>query len=80
LLLGDLESVGQLTINNNTIRIRTRDLDATIRAVIRFAENRELKVVSLNTVKPSLEEAFVELTGVGSEHMMMEKEKGRGRR
>ena len=38
-----------------------------------------LEVVYMNTVKPNLEEAFVKLTGVESEVMLMEKERrGRG--
>jgi len=32
--------------------------------------------VYMNTVRPSLEDAFVKLTGVESEIMMMEKDRG----
>ncbi len=44
-----------------------------------FARKNDLKIVSINTLKPSLEDVFVKLTGVNLEVMTKEKEsKGKG--
>jgi ABC-2 type transport system ATP-binding protein len=76
----ELETLGQTTVKGHALRIReVTDVSKSLRAVTRFAENHGLDVVHLNTGKPSLEDAFVRLTGVKSEAMLLEKE-GRGRR
>ena len=37
----------------------------------------DLKIVSINTLNPSLEDVFVELTGLSAEVMKSEKEQGK---
>jgi ABC-2 type transport system ATP-binding protein len=76
----ELETLGKTTVKGNALRIEeVTDVSKSLRAVTRFADDHGLDVVHLNTLKPSLEEAFVRLTGVKSEVMLMEKE-SRGKR
>ncbi|WP_297438064.1 ATP-binding cassette domain-containing protein [Thermococcus sp.] len=67
--------VGNLTLDTalgierrgDKIRVYTEDLDATIRELVRYAEERGLKIVSLKTLSPSLEDIFIELVGGGDD-------------
>lgn len=43
--------------------LSTDNVDSLIRSLTDFAESRKLKIISLNTMAPSLEEVFVKLTG-----------------
>ena len=45
------------------VRIFTDDPDATIRELVRYAERENLRIISLRTLSPSLEDVFVELVG-----------------
>jgi ABC-2 type transport system ATP-binding protein len=42
--------------------------------LIDFCRENNLKIVSINTLKPSLEDAFVKITGLSPEVMAIEKE------
>jgi ABC-2 type transport system ATP-binding protein len=44
-------------------RLYTEDPSALLLHVVDYARSRELRVVSLNTLGPSLEDAFLEITG-----------------
>ena len=65
-------------MKDNRVWLRVREVSTSLKAVTSFADDRGLEIVYLNTVKPSLEEAFVSLTGVESEVMLMEKERRGG--
>ncbi len=43
--------------------IETDNINDLIHAVTKFAQNENLKIITLNTRDPSLEEVFLELTG-----------------
>lgn len=45
------------------LKIHTEDPDATIKELVSYAEARSLKIVSLKTLTPSLEDVFIELVG-----------------
>ncbi len=45
------------------IRLYTTNPDATVKEIVRYAESRNLKIVSLRTLAPSLEDVFMELVG-----------------
>jgi ABC-2 type transport system ATP-binding protein len=78
--LEELETYGKTGAKGNELWIReVTDVSKSLKALTRFADDHRLEVVHLNTVKPSLEEAFVKLTGVESEVMLMEKERRGGR-
>ncbi len=44
-------------------RLYTKEPSALLPQVIRYAESRRLRVISLNTLGPSLEDVFLEITG-----------------
>jgi hypothetical protein len=50
------------------------DSSETLPLIFDFAKENKLKVVSISTLKPTLEEAFVKLTGLRLEVMSIEKE------
>lgn len=76
--LEELEEYGQVEAKGNTLWIQVTNISKSLRALMSFADDHGLKVVYINTVKPSLEEAFVKLTGVESEIMLIEKERRGG--
>jgi len=71
-----LKTLGQVAVQGNWIRIQAINVTETISVLTGFAEKSSLEIVYMNTVMPSLEDAFVKLTGVESEIMMMEKDRG----
>ncbi len=52
----------QVKVGDKT-RLYTEDPSALIPRVVHFAESRNLRIVSLNTLSPSLEDVFLEITG-----------------
>ena len=52
----------QLKVGDKT-RLYTEDPSALILRVVQFAESRNLRIISLNTLSPSLEDVFLEITG-----------------
>jgi len=43
-------------------------------SLIDFARENNLQIISLNTLRPSLEDAFIKITGLSPEIMVKEKE------
>jgi ABC-2 type transport system ATP-binding protein len=54
------------------------DVGAAARAALAQAEREERDVKAINTVRPTLEDAFVQLTGLSADVMRAEKG-GKGR-
>ncbi len=57
---------------NGRVLIQTQDMQGTLKALIRIAEENGIKIKEVQTIKPSLEDAFVQLTGITAESMTME--------
>ena len=75
----ELAQYGQTKVQDNTARIQVTNVSQTLKGITLFADTYGLEIKEMNTVKPSLEDAFVKLTGVQSEAMLLEKEqRGRG--
>ncbi|MFP3951907.1 MAG: ABC transporter ATP-binding protein [Candidatus Bathyarchaeia archaeon] len=55
-------------------KIFTENIPETIRLLNDLASESGFRIEEINTIKPSLEEAFVQLTGLSPEVMKMEKE------
>jgi ABC-2 type transport system ATP-binding protein len=55
-------------------RLSVDDSSETLPLIFDFARENNLKIVSINTLKPTLEDAFVKLTGLRLEVMSIEKE------
>jgi hypothetical protein len=61
-----------------TQRVVGEDVAAGMRAALARAEREDRRVMAINTVRPTLEDAFVQLTGLSADVMRAEKG-GRGR-
>jgi len=68
-----LNGVEKVMIDENRIRFHTKKLDQATSSIIRSLEENEAKIQSINTLTPSLEDAFVRLTGLDSELMKIDK-------
>jgi ABC-2 type transport system ATP-binding protein len=76
--LEELETYGPVEMKDNTVWLQAREVSKPLKALMSWADDHGLEVTSMNTVKPSLEDAFVKLTGMGAEMMLMEKERRGG--
>ena len=72
--LRDIEKVAQF---GDKFRLHFKSTSEAILLIVDFAKENELKIVSINTLNPSLEDVFVELTGLSTEVMKSEKEQGK---
>jgi len=55
------------------LRFPAGDVEASVRVALAHAEAEGKRVVSINTVQSTLEDAFIELTGLSAEVMRAEK-------
>lgn len=69
-----LEHVKGVLRLGEVFRVYVDDVAGFLRALADFARERGLEIESINTVKPSLEDAFVRITGLSPEVMRAEKE------
>ncbi len=53
----------KIEITGDKAKIYTKDADATIRDVVKYAERNRLKIITLSTHPPSLEDVFLYLVG-----------------
>jgi hypothetical protein len=58
-------------------KLHVRNTSETVPLIIDFARENGLKILTINTLNPSLEDAFVEMTGLSSEVLATEKEQGK---
>jgi ABC-2 type transport system ATP-binding protein len=72
-LLLSLDGIEKILIDENRIRFHTKSLDQVTSPIIRSLEEHGAKIRSINTLSPSLEDAFVKLTGLDSELMKIDK-------
>ncbi|MBD3206608.1 ATP-binding cassette domain-containing protein [Candidatus Bathyarchaeota archaeon] len=63
-----------IRVISNTISILTNDVHESLTTFTRLAEERGITISDIQTVKPGLEDAFIQLTGLTPEAMRMEKE------
>jgi len=72
--LRGLSCVNNVSRLGDKFRLYVDDASEVIPSLIDFARKNSLKIISINTLKPSLEDAFVRLTGLSPEVMATEKE------
>jgi len=72
--LKGLKHVNEVVATGDKFRLYTEEISATLPLIFDFAKKNHLKVISVNTLKPTLEDAFVKLTGLRPEIMDMEKD------
>ena len=67
----DVENIVQF---GDKFRLHVKNVSEAIPLLVDFARGNGLKIVTINTLSPSLEDVFVELTGLSAEVMATEKE------
>ena len=68
-----MEGIEKILIADKRIRFHTEKLDQMIPPIIRVLEEQGVRIETINTLSPSLEDAFVKLTGLDSELMKIDK-------
>jgi ABC-2 type transport system ATP-binding protein len=71
--LVSLEGVEKILIDENRIHFHTKKFDQVIPPIMKSLEEHGAKIESIKTLSPSLEDAFVRLTGLNSELMKIDK-------
>ncbi|EMR73206.1 daunorubicin resistance ABC transporter ATP-binding subunit [Thaumarchaeota archaeon SCGC AB-539-E09] len=74
--LSDLKEVPaeDIQLFSDNVSILTRDVHESLKAFMRLAEEKGVIIQDVHTIKPSLEDAFIQLTGLTPDSMRMEKE------
>src|SRR4030067_340588 len=72
--LKGLSCVKDVAILGDKYRLHVEEASEAVPSLVDFARKNSLKIISINTLKPSLEDAFVKLTGLSQEIMKTEKE------
>ncbi|NWG03742.1 MAG: ATP-binding cassette domain-containing protein [Syntrophaceae bacterium] len=67
------EGIEKILIAENRIRFHTKKLEQITSPIIKSLEQLGVKIQSINTLSPSLEDAFVKITGLDSELMKIDK-------
>lgn len=75
--LTGLSSVKRVEMKEDGTRFFIEDMNAFLSSFSAFVEDRGIAIESVHTVTPSLEDAFVQITGLKSEIMVQEKGGGR---
>jgi ABC-2 type transport system ATP-binding protein len=68
-----LDGIEKILIDENRIRFHTENIGQVTPGIIRLFEEQGVKMETINTVSPTLEDAFVTLTGLDSELMKIDK-------
>jgi ABC-2 type transport system ATP-binding protein len=77
LMVEKLGELGSVDWDERKISITTGNVMVALESLIHLAQQEGLEVQHIQTQRPSLEDAFVELTGISAESMMSEKSRGR---
>jgi ABC-2 type transport system ATP-binding protein len=68
-----LDGIEKIVIDENRIRFHTKNIDQVTPGIIKLFEEQGARMETINTLSPSLEDAFVTLTGLDSELMKIDK-------
>ena len=63
-MIHKLQDVGKVKCTDRMVRVETENVQEAIEALIRLSSQRGMRIEEINTLRPSLEDTFVELTGV----------------
>lgn len=72
--LGNLNEVNKVSRVGDKYRLLVGEASVVIPALIDFSRENGIRVISIKTLNPSLEDAFVKYTGISLENMTGEKE------
>ena len=59
----EIVSATRVELLGDKARVFTEDPDATVKELVHYAESNGLRIVSLKTLSPSLEDVFIKLVG-----------------
>lgn len=76
--LKGLDFVERVTRLGDKFKLYTKDSSSVLPLITDYARTRDLRIVSINTLQPSLEDAFIKITGLSVEIMLREKEQTEG--
>ncbi|MGM0469977.1 MAG: ABC transporter ATP-binding protein [Promethearchaeati archaeon] len=74
--LEGISSEMEVVMIDNKFRLFVQDPSLILNDVFNFARKSQLTITSINTLQPTLEDAFVKLTGLQTKDMTVEKRKG----
>ena len=74
--LGELPNVSEVVKEGDKFRLFTNDPSSVLASMWKYAQSNSLKLITVNTLGPSLEDVFVKLTGI---RPATEGNEGRGR-
>jgi len=72
-LLLSLDGIEKILIDENRIRFHVKSLNQVAFHILKSIEDRGVKIRSINTLSPNLEDVFIRLTGLDSELMKIDK-------
>ena len=75
--LRSLKHVSSVSRIGDKFRLHAEDASEVVPILIDFSRKNNLRIMSINTLKPSLEDAFVKITGLSPEAMATDKEQVR---
>jgi ABC-2 type transport system ATP-binding protein len=75
--LANLSGLEKIVQFGDKYRLHFKSTSESIPLIVDFAKENTLKIISLNTLSTSLEDVFVELTGLSAGVMKNEKEQGK---
>ena len=58
---------------SDSVFIYTKDVHKSLTIFTKLAEEKDVTIMDLQTVRPSLEDVFIQLTGLTPDSMRMEK-------
>ena len=71
--LGGLDGIHRIEKLGDNVRVYGESISFLTETIFKYASQKGLEIVSINSVKPSLEDAFIQITRMGLEAMMVEK-------
>jgi ABC-2 type transport system ATP-binding protein len=75
--LTDLKDLEKAVQFGDKFRLHVKNTSEAVPLLADFAKENGLKIISINTLSPSLEDVFVEMTGLSAEIMATEKEQSK---
>ncbi len=72
-ILGEIQDENVYAIDGE-LSILTKDLTVSLKSLQRVVDEQGLTIQSIETMKPRLEDAFIQLTGISLDSMLVEKE------
>ena len=76
-MIEELRRLGEIEQGERKIMIKVENVDEALESLIHLTSERDVRIEDVNTIRPSLEAAFVKLTGISPDVMKTEKERGR---